>query len=460
FRGPAGSKQAAAASIAGVNIQRQPLRPLSAAVHNNLANAHAQVQQDKKAGGKPIKQFSVYSDRDRPAASRSSGTHSRPTTTGSSPKRKMASSSNTMSSRPAKSLRPSDIRPNNTARPLPPPSISQSEIEDLIARRIDEKFAERALSDQSSAAAAVTAAALPADLQKRLDSLEQRVAEREGENAEGLQYLLMAKQHLSRGEEGSALKMFQLAGPWFPGNEKLTKKIETLKERLRLRREEEKGREKESEEARRWQRDRSSIELATARATAAAEPVRKPAMLQALSRPEPSAREAPQEQDLVFVHQPPRKKKPVYDDPHDEDYAEPSHPKNAAEDGNEYASDESFHYKPNPKSKADTRKKLAVFHDTTTTTASTATAATDSSEQTPRTRHLLHIINSRDVAQIRLLKGVGAKKAQAIVDCLCETQDDGDELAEEAVVTDLVQLGRLRGVGVKTVENMRGGIVV
>ena len=34
----------------------------------------------------------------------------------------------------------------------------------------------------------------------------------------------------------------------------------------------------------------------------------------------------------------------------------------------------------------------------------------------PRTIHLLSIINSRDVSQIKLLKGVGAKKAEAIVD--------------------------------------------
>jgi DNA uptake protein ComE-like DNA-binding protein len=73
--------------------------------------------------------------------------------------------------------------------------------------------------------------------------------------------------------------------------------------------------------------------------------------------------------------------------------------------------------------------------------------------QTPRTRHLLSIINTKDVSQIKLLKGVGAKKAESIVNCLCDLED-------EAKVTSLGQLGKLKGVGVKTVENMRSGVVV
>ena len=73
--------------------------------------------------------------------------------------------------------------------------------------------------------------------------------------------------------------------------------------------------------------------------------------------------------------------------------------------------------------------------------------------QTPRTKQLLRIINTKDVSQIKLLKGVGAKKAEAIVNCLCDLEDD-------ARVTSLGQLGKLKGVGVKTVQNMRSGLVV
>ncbi len=76
-----------------------------------------------------------------------------------------------------------------------------------------------------------------------------------------------------------------------------------------------------------------------------------------------------------------------------------------------------------------------------------------SSHQTPRTKQLLNIINTKDVSQIKLLKGVGAKRAEAIVNCLCDLDDD-------ARVTSLGQLGKLKGVGVKTVENMRSGVLV
>ena len=75
--------------------------------------------------------------------------------------------------------------------------------------------------------------------------------------------------------------------------------------------------------------------------------------------------------------------------------------------------------------------------------------------QTPRTKQLLEIVNTRDVSQIRLLKGVGAKKAEAIIEALCAGEEDEGELRP---VTSLRQLGQLRGVGTKTVENMRFGL--
>jgi len=71
--------------------------------------------------------------------------------------------------------------------------------------------------------------------------------------------------------------------------------------------------------------------------------------------------------------------------------------------------------------------------------------------QTPRTKHILHIINTKDVSQIKLLRGVGAKKAEAIVNCLCDLDDDTG-------VSSLSELGKLKGVGAKTVENMRLGL--
>ena len=75
--------------------------------------------------------------------------------------------------------------------------------------------------------------------------------------------------------------------------------------------------------------------------------------------------------------------------------------------------------------------------------------------QTPRTKQLLEIVNTRDVSQIRLLKGVGVKKAEAIIEALCAGEEGEGELRP---VTSLRQLGQLRGVGTKTVENMRFGL--
>jgi DNA uptake protein ComE-like DNA-binding protein len=81
--------------------------------------------------------------------------------------------------------------------------------------------------------------------------------------------------------------------------------------------------------------------------------------------------------------------------------------------------------------------------------------------------HLLSIINSRDISQIKLLKGVGAKKAEALVDCLCEMdqtttdENNGEVISDQPQfqVNSLTQLSQLKGVGVKTVENMRQGVL-
>ena len=121
----------------------------------------------------------------------------------------------------------------------------------------------------------------------------------------------------------------------------------------------------------------------------------------------------------------------------DEDY----NPNAASDaDDDEYA-DTSSISRPKPKVKKPRQKPLAlaVFEDNII--------------HTPRTKQLLQIINSKDVTKIRLLKGVGAKKADAIVEALCANEDSGD-------VGTLGQLGMLKGVGVRTVENMRLGLAV
>ncbi|KAK4694901.1 hypothetical protein P7C71_g2756, partial [Lecanoromycetidae sp. Uapishka_2] len=114
-----------------------------------------------------------------------------------------------------------------------------------------------------------------------------------------------------------------------------------------------------------------------------------------------------------------------------------------AADNEEYESDVGFHYK------AKTKKPRIR-----TIRVASAELETEGT-QTPRTKELLEIVNTRDIRQIRLLRGVGAKKAEAIIEALCAGEED--EEAGTAIYT-LEQLGRLRGVGAKTVENMRIGL--
>ncbi|KAL9129741.1 MAG: hypothetical protein Q9217_001899 [Psora testacea] len=79
----------------------------------------------------------------------------------------------------------------------------------------------------------------------------------------------------------------------------------------------------------------------------------------------------------------------------------------------------------------------------------------DIGKLTPRSRRLLDTVNTRDVAQIRMLKGVGAKKAEAIVEALTVPEPGGEGPTRK--LASLVELSTLRGVGNKTVESMRAG---
>jgi DNA uptake protein ComE-like DNA-binding protein len=79
----------------------------------------------------------------------------------------------------------------------------------------------------------------------------------------------------------------------------------------------------------------------------------------------------------------------------------------------------------------------------------------DPENHSPRTTHILSTINSRKVDDIKLLRGIGSRKAQTIVDCLSE-MDNGRRAM--TMIRSLAELGNLKGVGMRTVENMRNGI--
>ena len=356
FKGPA--RQPAGAPFSGPNIQRQPLRPLMSHININLAS-----QRENKSE-KPAKAFSVYSDRARALNQRPSALHQR-----SSPHKRAAEG--TLSSRPTKISRPTLSTHNG---------INKLSIESIVEAKVTQLLASRSLT----AAEPPPQKDISVEVQARLDSIEKRLQGEEGDRAEGLSYLFMAKQHQARGEDGSALKMYEMARPYFDGNEKLERKIERLREKI-----EEK---KDSHSA-------SAIEP---------------------ERPSSRCR-------MQYRH-----------DENDESYHDDGAAYNALEDEDDHS------LRAKAKRPKASRKRIS----------SPDPLADDARHQpTPRTKHLLDVINTRDIHQIKLLQGVGAKRAGGIISFLADF-DDGFE------VSNWKDLTSLKGVGKKTLETMREGVAV
>lgn len=371
--------RAAVPSISGPSIQRQPLRPLASTVHN-ASTMHA-PNNPLKQNDKQIKAFSVYSDR-----ARHSNMETRPSQGDpgrrSSPLKRPAPSDTfmTSASRPVKRRSPNFIMSRTQ------PTISKAAIEDMIERKVTDILAARAL-DQPSVAPQPE---ISDEVQRRLDLLEKKIDVQDDGREQGLTFLLMAKQHAVRGEDASALRMYNLAKDFFPDNKKLEIKIENLREKIQQGKEEERRKEAATEP-----KSSKNLPLTTTRKACG-------------------------------------RKDDGDDDYHDEAFAD-----------QHYESDGGFHYKPKSRNKRATAGGLSP------------TEVEMGDVETPRTRQLLDIVNSRDIKQIRLLKGVGAKKAEAIIEALCAGEEDEDEVR---AVTNLRELGQLRGVGAKTVENMRLGL--
>lgn len=410
FRDPPGKGKLDGEKNSSLNaptMHRQPLRPKILSQNGHL--------KEVTNVPKPVKQFSVYSDKPKaPQRSAHLPNTSHARSSGvplKSPKRTSSEAVPTLG-RPSKISRPNEM--SRFARPADP-GMSQNAIEALIERKVSEALAERA--DQTTVS---NPDALSDEVQKRLNALEKRVEGQETERAEGLQYLLMAKQHQVRGEDASALKMYHLALPHFPGNEKLVRKMVALQDRI-------------------------AAKKAEKRASAAGGvPLNQPAAVVEEPHPEPVEKPAA------------RRRKTAEDDSYHE----------AQDAASAYQEDDDdFIYRPRTK----IRRPQTNIRSATAPLLESAVKHSppldpdDSSEdelaaslltQTPRTKHLLNIINTRDVSQIKLLKGVGAKKADAIVNCLCDLEDG----VGGSRVTSLGQLGKLKGVGVKSVETMRLGL--
>ena len=381
------------ASITGTSIQRQPLRPLANA-HNTHVNGASQK------GDKPAKAFSVYSDRSKPTGPRSSGTVPQSVRrTNSTNKRPSDSNSN---SRPTKMARPNPTGVRSHAE------MSAAKIEEMIEKKVQEALAHRAFDQPApNPPTDITEA-----VQRRLEALERKIESGEAEEAraEGLRFLLMAKQHKERGEDSSALKMYELAVPFFPGQEKLQKKIDNLRAKIQAKREE---------------AAKASAAIVESRKAPATAPIPLPSP--------PKSFEAPQEE----THSKSRRKANA--DSEDEFNG------SAILQAEDYEDDDSFSYKSSKpkksKQKSAPKSSLRIFADDT------------DAPLTPRTRHLLDIVNSRDIAMIKGLSGVGAKKARDLVEFLeLQNEDEGGNIRT------LQQLIAVPGLGKKSVERAYEGV--
>jgi hypothetical protein len=368
----------------GLSIKRQPLRPLALTVHNPTVRPG---DEQSKPGDKPAKAFAVWADKSRSNQPNNSASSRR--TDGpkrSSPLKRPSEAFSVIASRPSKYARQS---PHSLQRSQL--NISQAAIEGMIEKKVSEIFAARALEQPAVA----SSTGISEEVKRRLELLEEKIEGKDDGRAEGLTFLLMAKQHHVRGEDASALKMYELAKDYFPDNRKLENKISKLRHKLTEKRSSEQSSKDNSDGVPR-------VTQASTRSLA-----------------------------LQPLHKAP-------DDPNgDGNY------NGTSDEDFDYESDDGFRYRSKPK-KAPRAKALNMEH------------TTDLAAQTPRTKQLLDIINTRDISQIRMLKGVGVKRAEAIVEALCAGED---ETEAPGAVDSLGQLGRLKGVGVKTVENMRAGLV-
>ncbi len=380
------------ASVTGTSIQRQPLRPLANA-HNTHVNGASQK------GDKPAKAFSVYSDKNKFSGPRSSGTVPQSIQrTNSTNKRPSDSNQN---SRPTKMARPNPTGFRSHAE------MSAAKIEEMIEKKVQEALAHRTLEQPVPNPPTDISEAV----QRRLEALERKIESGEAEEAraEGLRFLLMAKQHKERGEDSSALKMYELAVPFFPGQAKLQKKIDNLRAKIQAKRED---------------AAKASVPVIESRRAPATAPI-----------PLPSPRtsfEAPQEETQS------KSRRKANADSEDEFNG------SAIIQAEDYEDDDSFSYKsskPRKSKKAAPKSSLRIFADDT------------DAPLTPRTRHLLDIVNSRDIAMIKGLSGVGAKKARDLVEFLeLQNEDEGGNIRT------LQQLIAVPGLGKKSVERAYEGV--
>ncbi|KAI9736012.1 MAG: hypothetical protein M1834_001478 [Cirrosporium novae-zelandiae] len=464
FKGPPRAVKCTGTSSGESIASRQPLRPLA-----SVANKDLLADKKDKDKNKPKKEFNVYLDRGRTAKvehtdgilGQAKRMHEPPKR--SSPLKRNSSTDPFVSSsgiaRPTKAIKATQ---SHIGRPAPTSQfISKEIIESLVQQKVEEILAARK-EEERNEKQSQSGPEISEEVQRRLDELEKKISKKEADDdgrAEGLTYLLMGKQHQIKGEYKDALEMYEMAKKWFPENKKLDGKIKAMRGKL-------------------IDEDEMAMVLLE-------QETEEPVMIKMPLK----------HRDMTWQGEEPSEKveengELEYDE---EECDDPPFPEDIYEEeaGSDYDSDDGFRFKskskslkskPRRKQKANTKVKAAPMMSrpkslvsiglsasssassldaisvpsTTTSNISSSSSLTSAPINedcpTPRTIKLLQIVNSRDVTKIRLLRGVGAKKAEAIL--------EGLNGCEWKTIRSLEELESLKGVGVRSVDGMRAGLSV
>ena len=179
--------------------------------------------------GAPVRAFGT---------NKNSTTHNRPLSTDT---QKKPPKDSQKPSKPAQriplSSRPLGTQSNGVRKPLRTSDSNkirrengkELDIENIVEKKVEEILAARALNEASTVHP--LAPDMNEQVNKRLELLEKKLEKKADARAEGLTYLVLAKQHAQRGEDFAALSMYRLALGYFPDNEKLLKKISDLEQK-------------------------------------------------------------------------------------------------------------------------------------------------------------------------------------------------------------------------------------
>ncbi|KAI9670070.1 MAG: hypothetical protein M1829_004797 [Trizodia sp. TS-e1964] len=287
---------------------------------------------------------------------------------------------------------PTTSRPSKLIRPADVPRrLKADELSSKTLEEIVEKKVEQILAARAFSESQKLAPPAPTneDVRERLTKLEQKVEKNEDARAEGLEYMRLAREATANSDLASALQHFEAAVPFFPTNTKLQRRIAKLQAQLDTQ-----GTEADSD---------------------AGPPI--PRLSSKKSTTAPRKKRVPL-------------RKRTSDAGGDSEYHAPALSDYEPEDSDG-----------RPKARSRTAKPFN-FSDAD---------VDEGTPQTPRTARLLAIINSRDAQQIVGLKGVGGKKADAILEGL-RVLDGGEGVA---VMQSLKQVAGVRGIGGKSVEKWR-----